>query len=211
MPWHRRRLVVNPGNWLLGAGLIALGVTFWIPFVVAQRTARVEGRADALAAVLLQQAGALQPFAMDDPFQRAVLEARVQAAAAARGVFAIDLRPLAAPPGTLRWANKHYLFQLAVSPPPMERDGGQGAPPLEVMAWPHQATTAGHAAFFHCQTADSSFTRNLQHNYAGADHAPAPGAGHRRSDPRGESPWSYRGLDDERWLVARLGALGRHR
>lgn len=208
MGGHRAPRNFNLGKWLLWAGLIVLGLTFWIPWAVAERTARTEARADSLASMLLQTASAMQPLG-DEPWRFEVLLARLQLLAATRAVFADDLELLdgPAPAGVLAtFANKHYLLQLACSPPadPRQRRADSTLPqPLEVVAWPREALGPAHAAFFYSEIAEPAFTRNLQKGYhARGSSRPLPGQSYRQSaDPRAGQVSSYRGLDDEHWLL----------
>ncbi|GAB4143579.1 MAG: hypothetical protein Fur0037_11230 [Planctomycetota bacterium] len=198
----------NPAQWLLTVGLIGLGLTFWIPWAVAARTARTEGRADALCSLFL---AVFSEFLDARTLDRAALEtalARVQRLAAARGVFADDLELQDRADGGFLalFANKHYLFGIAKSPPADQRAPvGNLPPPIEVLAWPRESTGPAHAVFFDSQIADAAFTRNLEAGYRGAERMPSPGAGHRPSDPRAGFGFDYRGTDDERWLLRRIG------
>jgi hypothetical protein len=217
MGGHREPRNLNLGRWLLWAGLVGLGVSFWIPWAVAERTARTEERADRLAGLLLATASPAQALVAGDRALLATLLARVRLLAATRGVFADDLELLDEDPpaGVLgTFANKHYLFQLAFSPPPDPRLLQQDSPlplPLEVVAWPREGVGPAHAVFFSSEIADAAFTRNLQAGYLGlrSKHRPQPGKSYRRDDPRAGQTRDYRGGDDERWLLRRELTTGR--
>jgi hypothetical protein len=219
----RRQRNFNLGNWLLGAGAVALVASFWIPFAAANRTARVEERAGDVAELLLLEASAMQPLDLADPWQRAVLLARLVRACSCGGVFAADLA-LETPPqdaGNVLWLrNKHYLFQLGLAPGDPHRPPAAGTiPPCEVLAWPADGSCPGHAAFYAAEGTDAAYTRNLQADYQGIEppawsegkpvsqRRPQPAAGLRREFGQEAERAGYRGLDDERWLVLRTPAL----
>lgn len=206
---------MNLGRWLLWAGLLGLAVSFWVPWAMAERTARTEERADRIAGMLLATASPMQPIERPDPTLLPTLLARVQLLAASRGVFADDLEPITEPPppGVLAtFANKHYLFQLAFSPPANARLHVEDSPlplPLEVIAWPRDPVGPAHAVFFSSEVADPAFTRNLQAGYVGlpSQHRPLPGCAYRRDDPRTGQTRDYRSADGERWLLRRAEGL----
>jgi hypothetical protein len=219
----RRQRNFNLGNWLVGAGALALVASFWVPFAAAGRTARAEERAGDVADVLLGCAGAMQPFDPVDPWQRDVLLARLVCACSCGGIYAADLalqEPPADAPGVLWLHNKHYLFQLGPVPcDPHRQAPANTIPALEVVAWPADSSCPGHAAFYAAEGTDAAFTRNLQADYQGtqppawtdgraeSQRRPPPGAGLRRESGQDAERGGYRGLDDERWLVLHTPAL----
>ena len=97
--------------------------------------------------------------------------------------------------------NKHYLFGLFPAlPEPNQRIGEGSVPALEVYAWPASRLGPGHSAFFAAEDAPRAFTRNLARDYHAKEVAPTSSAGQRPL--RGvDLGGSYRGLDDERWLL----------
>lgn len=201
--WRRSRWA-NPARWYTVAGLAALGLSLWLPWMTAARTARVEQRADRIAELLLRAARD-----RSEPAEEAGLQfvlARFHGLAAAEGVFVSDLeRVEPAPPGTLLClTNKHYAFQLAATPlPPNQVPGRDSVAAVEVIAWPLTATGPGHSAYFHPEDGPRAYSRNLYASYAGlGGRRPQPGSSHRPLRRQGdELPGWYRGADDERWIV----------
>lgn len=190
----------NPANWYLTLGLGLLGATLWLPWWTAQRTARIERRADQISQQLLEAASDLL-VPIDDTTVEFVF-ARLHAGAEAGDVLIADLErqePLHGALLTLR--NKHYLFGLfPAEPEPNQRIGTGSVPALEAYAWPASQLGPGHSAFFAAEDAPRSFTRNLARDYHGAEVAPSRSSGQR--PVRGaDLGGSYRGLDDERWLL----------
>lgn len=198
---ERRLRWRNPATWYAAVGFVLIAITLWLPWFTASRTARVEHRADQLAELCLVAAGSMELPADDATL--AHFFARWLRLADAAGVFTGDLEPLPSEgDGIALFANKHYLFQLAGSPPPALATATPDLPaPLEVVAWPASAAGPGHSAFFHPAGAGRAFTRNLTRNYHGFKLRPAPGCGHRRLGPSNESLLAYRGQDDERWTL----------
>ncbi|MFY9343285.1 MAG: hypothetical protein WAT39_12385 [Planctomycetota bacterium] len=191
----------NPATWYGLFGVVLLALTLWTPWATAARTTRVEERAQQLAVACAECLASLAPG--NDAAAREHFLARWQALAAARGAFVGDLEPGAEPaqPSVLLFANKHYAFQVAPSPPPVREPGGPGTlPPLEVIAWPLAAVGPGHCVFFVPSNAPRAYSRNLTAGYAGWHRAPPPGCGHRRAGSANESNLAYRGEDDERWV-----------
>lgn len=192
---------MNPATWYTAIGVGLLGVSLWLPWASASRTARVEERADAIADALLQAARG-DALSGDAAALDRVL-ARFHALGEARAVFVADLERQEAPADTLLLlTNKHYAFQLAVSLLPQQEHAGRDAvPALEVVAWPLSRVGPGHCAFFHPENAPRAYTRNLAAGYAGTGgRRPLPGRCHRdASSP--DSPSQYRSYDDERWLL----------
>lgn len=198
----------NPATWYAALGTALLAATFWIPITTANRTARVEGRADALAEALLVEAMAVAPVDFDDPATAAMLYGRLVRRALAEGVYANDLELLPAQRDvraiTLR--NKHYVVQLRPSPEAApttleDQDLPPESLPLEVLAWPVRSNGPGHGAFFYPEDAEPAFTRNLQFGYHGLEPPSWPRPGHTHRRPDADDPWHYRDFDDERWLL----------
>jgi len=121
------------------------------------------------------------------------------------GAFVNDLEVLdqALPDSLLTLQNKHYAFQIAVSPPdPKDTPSADAEPAYEVTAWPLSAVGPGRSVFFYPENAPRAYTRNLAKGYTGLDDRRiTPGCGHRRLAQTLELRVSYRGLDDERWIV----------
>lgn len=197
--WRHPRLA-NPANWFLLLGLCLLGLSLWIPWFTATRTARVEMRADQIAELLLEATHGLD--CRLDAAGLDVVQARFAALCAAQGVFTADLEPVEPrwPDTLLSLANKHYAFQLANSPPPPRALASRDAiPALEVVAWPLTATGPGHSAFFHPDNAPRAYTRNKAASYEGAARRPLPGQCHRPGEGSVSGQF-YRSVVDERWL-----------
>lgn len=199
----RRFGAYNPANWYLLLGLLLLATSLWVPWLTAQRTTRIEKRAEHVCELMNEAVRRLS-----DPFDPALLEhvlARLHALASARGVLLGDLEvvepPL--PDLLLLLRNKHYLFGLAESrPEPNLAVGRDTAPAREITAWPASEIGPGHCAFFHPEDAPRAYTRNLTANYHGTAAWPTPGSSHRSArGGGGDHPRSYRGSDDERWQV----------
>jgi hypothetical protein len=197
----RRRAYRNPANSYLVLGLLLLAGSLYVPYLTASRTARVEGRAEAIAD-RLREAVAMVPRELDAVDAATVL-ARFRALAERDQVPTGDLDELVPPlPGTLlTLRNKHYCFHLAISPPdPKEPVGRDTEPAYEVMAWPRSALGPGHSVFFHAQNSIPAYTRNLAKGYAEErGRRPAPGCAQRLE--LGDRTTSYRGVDDERWIA----------
>lgn len=197
---------VNLAFWLTLLGLLLVAASLWLPVAAAERTARVEGRADRLAALLLATANSMQPL-RQDPLEREVLLARFLRLASARGERVEDLErlPDAAPTTWLLLQNRHYLLQLTVSPPDPRADppSRDSVPALEVLAWPRARGGPARTAFFHPETAEAAYSRNLVMGYQGLGTGrPQPGRSHRRPGGLFDAPFSYRSYDDERWLLS---------
>lgn len=198
----RRRGIGTPAGWYTLLGVVLLGVTQWIPYGTAQRTARLEQRADEIAALLLEALRPnLRPLGRDD--MPHVL-ATFAALALRDGVHIGDLETAAPPPDALlALRNKHYAFHVAVSPPAPNATVARGTESAyEVLAWPLEAIGPGHCAFFHPDDAQRAYTRNLNASFRGfGKHRPLPGRSHRRETTALEVTSFYRSYDDERWLV----------
>lgn len=201
-PW--RGGFCDPAAWYTVAGVALIAASLWLPWLTAERTARVELRADRLAALLLRAGRSV--VADPSPADLDHVWARFLALAQADGVFFADVERLVPPlPDTLlAFTNKHYAFQLAHSPLP-------GAPPsspppgaelaLEATAWPLHPAGPGHAVYFQSDDAPRAYTRNLTTGFVGLGHErPPPGAGQRATSPF-DTARSYRSASDERWLV----------
>lgn len=200
MQQRLRSGALNPANWYLTLGLGLLGASLWLPWWTAQRTARIERRADQICQLLLEAASDLL-VPIDDTTVEFVF-ARLQAGTEAEGVQVADLERQEPLPGALlTLRNKHFLFGLfPAEPEPNQRIGAGSVPALEVYAWPASRLGPGHSAFFAAEDAPRAFTRNLARDYHGAKVAPARSSGQR--PVRGQDlGGSYRGLDDERWLL----------
>jgi hypothetical protein len=198
----------NLGRWLFWCGLVLLGVTFWIPFATARRTARTEERAERITELLLLTASAAQPLDFTDPFTTNVMMARLLCLCRCRGVFCDDLEAVTPPAGTgdrFLLVNKHYVFQVARSPEP-HASPVDAIPAVEVLAWPLESAGPGHAAFYCSELGEPAFSRNLLHGYVGLDPAymAEPGVALRRKGGEFEGRWTYRGMDDDQWHVRRI-------
>lgn len=199
----RRTHFGNPATWFLLLGVAMLGATLWVPWFTAERTARIERRADAIAELLLAAArdfdGAI------DEADAQIVHARFLRLALRDQLHTADLEVHEPPlPGTvLTMVNKHYGFHLAVSPLEANVIAGRGTQPArEVMAWPLTSTGPGHCAFFHPDDAPRAYSRNLAAGYAGlGSRRPIPGRSHRRPHGLAEVTSYYRSFDDERWIL----------
>jgi len=208
MEVSRRSRWCNPGAWLTALGLVLLASTIWVPFQSAERTARVERRADQIAALLLEATSRASDANVGerwDPATAEIVLAYFHALAMRDGAFVNDLEVLdqAMPDSLLTLQNKHYAFQIAVSPPdPKDTPSADAEPAYEVTAWPLSAVGPGRSVFFYPENAPRAYTRNLAKGYTGLDDRRiTPGRGHRRLAQTLELRISYRGLDDERWIV----------
>jgi len=208
MEVSRRSRWCNPGAWLTALGLVLLASTVWVPFQSAERTARVERRADQIAALLLEATSRASDANVGtywDPATAEIVLAYFHALAMRDGAFVNDLEVLdqPLPNSLLTLQNKHYAFQIAVSPPDTrETPSADAEPAYEVTAWPLSAVGPGRSVFFYPENAPRAYTRNLAKGYSGlGDRRIAPGRGHRRPAQTLELRASYRGLDDERWIV----------
>ena len=174
-----------------------------MPFLTAERTARIEARADQISGLLLEatrgQLGAILPGDLPN------VQARFHALAARDDVPIGDLEVLEpALSGTLlTLQNKHYLFYLAASVPDADAVVSRDAvPAFEVMAWPIRSIGPGHSAFFQSDSAPRAYTRNLTVSYVGTAAArPFASNAHRRASSMFEISHSYRDQRDERWIV----------
>jgi hypothetical protein len=207
MEVSRRSRWCNPGAWFTALGLVLLASTVWVPFQAAERTARVERRADQIAALLLEataRASGATLRAQWDPATVEIVLAYFHALALREGAFVNDLERLdqPLPDSLLTLQNKHYAFQIAVSPPAAKETPSEDAEPAyEVTAWPLSPVSPGHCVFFYPENAPRAYTRNLAKGYTGlGDQRITPGRGHRRPAQTLELRVSYRGLDDERWI-----------
>lgn len=200
----RRSWASNPASWYLIVGTALLGATLWVPWFTAERTARVEQRADRIAQLLQEAASA---FAGDigerdaDP-----VHARFLRLALRDGLHVADLERIEPPlpHTTLVLRNKHYLFYLA--PSPQQADvicSKDSVPAREVVAWPAGAAGPGHCLFFHPDDAPRAYCRNLAKGYAGLGEGghPEPGVAHRRPNTLLQVTSFYRSFDDERWIL----------
>lgn len=200
----------NLANWLVGLGLVGLGASFALPWWTAPRTARIEGRADTIARLLLEAALELDlSFDGDSPapaWQAELLEARTAALVDIAEIpeTSFVLRPSRAEPfaGGLVFRGKHYEYLILPGRATITQRRAGMVPPLEVYAYPARGLSTAQTAFFHGEIEESSFTRNLQADYKGepVHRRPDRGAAIPRETRSGGS-FDYRGRDDERWLV----------
>jgi hypothetical protein len=194
----------NPLAWYTAIAAGMLAFSLWVPWLSATRTARVEGRADKVAAALMTAADGFE-LPLEEPDLQSLL-ARFYRTATSSGVRAKDVvRVEPAPSGSLMCLqNKHYAFLLSEAPvDPMSRIGKNTVGSLEVLAWPLSVVGPGHCGFFYAQDACRAYTRNLQRGYAGLkdDTRPLPGAGHRRPGIGSRRQSQYPGNDSERWIL----------
>ena len=203
MEVSRRSRWCNPGAWFTALGLVLLASTVWVPFQSAERTARVERRADQIAALLLE--ATRRASGVWDPATAEIVLAYFHALACRDRAFVNDLEVLdqPLPDSVVTLQNKHYAFQIAVSPPDQkEVPSADAEPAYEVTAWPLSTVGPGHSVYFYPENAPRAYTRNLAKGYTGLDDRRiTPGRGHRRPAQTLELRVSYRGLDDERWIV----------
>lgn len=204
MPFPRPGFWHNPVRWYLLGGTGLLGLSVWLPWFTAARTARVEMRAEHVGELLLE-AVANQPLGLDAAAVEHVW-ARFQALALAHDAFLGDLERVEPPlPDTLlTLRSKHYAFHLAATPPeagaPVGRDT---VPALEVMAWPLEVVGPAHSVYLYAENAPRAYTRNLASGYHGLDNdRPPPGVGQRRVTGNFfDRARSYRAASDERWIL----------
>jgi hypothetical protein len=198
----RRRGIGTPAGWYTLIGLALLGASIWVPFLTAERSARVEQRADQISGLLLE---AIRPLGQLDGDSVPVILGRFHRLALRDRVHVGDLEPLAEPlPGTLLClANKHYAFHVAVSPPEETAVRGPDTEDAyEALAWPLSEGGPGHGVFFHPDDALRAYTRNLNAGYHGfGERRPEPGRCHRRDLTLIEGSRLYRSAGDERWIL----------
>ena len=220
---------LNLGNALVLLGVVALGLSFWIPYATGGAVARVEKRAEKLARALCDTAKATPSLDLADPES----SARILATLSVK-----RLEPRAAPgalPGkALLFQGKHYLYMLTRTPreqghsrnrsmpgsAPAQQPTAARAwrwwwrfadttpvapPPFEVYAWPIALLGRGRTVFFTPSDGKAAFCRNLEAFYHGLHDHPHPGAGRQQRQGRsrhGMLKW-YRGRDDQRWILQR--------
>jgi hypothetical protein len=194
----------NAGNLLVGLGLVALGFLLTTPYAGAARTARVELRAAETMLALRDIIRAAAQLDLGPAGATALLPALHARLAHLEHPPGTYPEAVAGEPGALRFASKHYCFQVAPTPLP-EYQSAESQPAtqaFEVHAWPMSAIGPGHAAFFCATDAEPAFTRNLDAGYVGFEQPPIPGRTRTRGDPPVEpdQDW-YRGRDDERWIL----------
>ena len=198
-----RKRNFNPGNLIVLLAVGALGLSFWVPYGTADRTARVEERAGEIAALLLEAASDCQPLDLGSREVYSLLQARTAKAAHSRGIPGSSFVDPELPEEELDWGSflyrgKHYCFQVTLTPE--KRLAGDLVAPVEVYAWPATEVGPGHTVFFFSETEYPAFSRNLSSGFAGTTNAPRPGLGlPHPDDPRDNPDW-YRGTDDERWI-----------
>ena len=191
---------MGPIRWHLLAGTAAVVATIALPWLSANRTARVEARASDLLDVLLQSC---QDASRHQPADAAHVYARTLALAAARGAMVADLERLDAEPSEVLLANKHYLFRIAPTPAdPAQRHAPDAVPAMTGLAWPLDLASAGHAMFFAAEDASRAYTRNLAQAHHGQDRRrPPDGAGRRRPGSAFDLPYAYRSQGEDRWIL----------
>jgi hypothetical protein len=196
----RNRGGIGPMRWHLLAGVAACAVSVATPWLAASRAARVEARSGDLTTCLAE---VLQASARHGEPDCEHVFARTCALATARQVFANDLSPLPCDiAGSLLLANKHYLFRAnPVVADPSQSHPADAVPAHEVLAWPIDAQSAGHAMFFAAEDAPRAYTRNLSHGHQGAgSRMPMPGHGRRRTGHQLDLSHTYRSVGDDRWI-----------
>ncbi|MCA8944213.1 MAG: hypothetical protein KDB80_16730 [Planctomycetes bacterium] len=194
----------------VGVGLVALSLI--VPARSAERTARVETRAEEAARTLLAVAQEMEPIDLDDLDAARRLESRFRAACAEwHGHPESYLPHLHECPSELSdvscmmFESKHYCLMLTRSPIPIDSGVQPDRYPFEVYAWPLSLSPPGHTAFFVPEIGDPAFSRNKMRQYVGWKEdrrghraLPRPGCG----IPRNEvEEGAYRGRDDERWIL----------
>ncbi|MHC4513753.1 MAG: hypothetical protein ACYS5W_08640 [Planctomycetota bacterium] len=215
----------NIGNVLVVVGVVALGLSFWLPRATAARMHRVEEQAELYARRLCEEAQAMPRLDFENPQAQGKLLERIGG----------DRLKLEDTPGQLSgkaflFSSKHYYFMVTRTPqdqhgaetPPAVVPDLEPAPgigwrwpwrfaetekplPFEVYAWPATLIGPGVAVFFHPSDAEPAFCRNLDHTYHGLRRHPLPGKGRKQFEGRirrGMLKW-YRGFDDARWLLPR--------
>ncbi|MCY2956805.1 MAG: hypothetical protein NT107_07205 [Planctomycetota bacterium] len=201
---ERRR--ISPAALVIWLLLALLALSVWIPITSGRRTARAEGRGEAITGILLAVAEEMQPIDFSDRGLPYLLFGRVIASGISLGVFVDDLLPATfESKNAVTLINKHYCFQLRWSEPADQQAiamHDDKVPPLEALGWPLENTGPAHAAFFAPEDAEASYSRNLVADYVGTEskYWPIPGQQHRRPDASSQ-PSHYRSFDDERWLL----------
>ena len=102
---------LNLGNALVLLGVVALGLSFWMPYATGGAVARVEKRAEKLARALCDAAKTTPSLDLSDPESGA----RIQAAMATRRLER-RAAPGALPGKALLFQGKHYLYMLTRTP-----------------------------------------------------------------------------------------------
>lgn len=203
MRTERRLFFANPAGWYCWLGFGLLLASVGTPLLTAERTARVEGRAEQIVGLLREATrGFAAPLRADDV---PIVLARFHALASRDAVLIGDLEQLdpALPHTLLSLRNKHYLFHLAESPLDARAVASAGSQPAyEALAWPVEAVGPGHSVYFHPDDAPRAFSRNLSSGYFGTGaRRPGPGQCHRRASTVAEESRLYRSANDERWIV----------
>jgi hypothetical protein len=194
----------NVGNLLVLALCAVLGVTLWVPYGTAARTARVEGTGLRLARELLRVATAA-PFALDGDgaaLLDRMADGRQLEVVPPSGAAGAASRP------RLLFASKHYYFCIHESPDDWAAPAGpERARPIEVYAWPRSFFGPARSAFFLPSDAPAAYTRNLQLGYVGLEVIPVAGSARPVVAPEEpEDSWrGWRGRDDGRWLPLPAG------
>jgi hypothetical protein len=196
----RKRGGIGPMRWHLLAGLMVCGASVGAPWLAAVRAARVEARSSELTTCLAESVADAARHGGPDPDH---VLARACALATSRSVFVADLEAQpAAEADSMLFANKHYLFRIAtVAPDPARRHAADAQPAHEVLAWPIDAASAGHAMFFAAEDTPRAYTRNLANGHHGlGDRMPLPGHGRRRAATEFDRTYAYRSVGDDRWI-----------
>jgi hypothetical protein len=224
MRLHGRRAKLNLGNALLLVGVGVLGFSIWLPYLSAERTYRVEIRADRNCASLCQIVRSMPGLSFHDPNVQEQILTRLQND---------RLNPVE-PPAALAgkaffFTSKHYVFMVTQTPPerlpePIElptivpmspRPGSEWRwpwrfqeestrLPFEIYAWPASLTGPARTAFFYPSDTTPKFCHNLDPTYLGFESFPQPGNARRKLDAGRGRPGvlkAYRGFDGARWLL----------
>lgn len=227
-PWTDRKRAnlrsVNLGNVLLLVGVGVLGFSIWLPYLSAERTYRLEDRADRYCAKLCEIVRSMPRLNFQDPELHEQILSRLQSNRLT------PVKPPAALAGkAFFFESKHYLFMVTHTPPerlsepieprtvvPMspcpgsewrwpwrfERDSQPL--PFEIYAWPASITSPARTAFFYPSDTTPKFCHNLDPTYLGLESFPQPGNARRKLDAgRGRTGVlrAYRGFDGARWLL----------
>ena len=190
----------NLANALVVLGLIALGVSAYLPIASAERVARVESRARVVCDALLVAALEEPPILPGDDL--ATLTERVRATCSELGIPESDLPTLDESGPFPVYRTKHYVFRVVDAPRDPVRAGHAARRPIEVYGWPDTLLPPGRSAFFVPEAGWSAYSRNLSAKYKGFDPAPLGGVGAPRSRTGSNAPASdYRARNNERWLL----------
>ena len=194
----------NLGNLLVWVGTAGLLLSFWWPYVLADRVARIEGWGENIgrkllaAALEVEAAGRLD---LDDPTTDAALDAVLGETPEAERIEPVP-PPAGAPPGVLWFRGKHYAYLVGRTP----ADGAGRPPasrPIEVCVWPLRRTGPGRDAFVFTSDGLAAFTRNQRARYDGFARPPQPGWCRPRDKPEQTREYlaepEYRSAEGEIW------------